>query len=119
MIQNSLARKIFKDFLKEKINFKNNQTLIIGIDGPTASGKTILADNLKKEVENYGRKCFVYRLDWTLISRNKRLKDLEEINSTKSFMKYESALHMRLFMVEDFLKKIRNAEYSQEKKKLF
>ncbi|MDC3176614.1 hypothetical protein OBA28_02525 [Alphaproteobacteria bacterium] len=118
MIENSLARKIFKDFLKEKINFKNNQTLIIGIDGPTASGKTILADNLKKEVENYGRKCFVYRLDWTLISRNKRLKDLEEINSTKSFMKYESALHMRLFMVEDFLKKIRNAEYSQEKKKI-
>ena len=25
-----------------------NKTLIIGIDGPTASGKTILADNLKR-----------------------------------------------------------------------
>ena len=30
-------------FLKTK-----NKTLIIGIDGPSASGKTILADNLKK-----------------------------------------------------------------------
>ena len=25
-----------------------NKTLIIGIDGPTASGKTILADNLRR-----------------------------------------------------------------------
>ena len=31
-------------------------------------------------------------------------------------MEYENALHMRLRMVEDFLKEIRNAEYSKKRK---
>ena len=116
MIENSFAKKIYKNFIQIQLKERQSSNLIIGIDGPTASGKTILADNLKNEIEKNGKSCFIYRLDWALISRKQRLLDLEEINNTKSIMEYENALHMRLRMVEDFLKEIRNAEYSKKRK---
>ncbi len=116
MIENSFAKKIYKNFIQIQLKERQSSNLIIGIDGPTASGKTILADNLKNEIEKNGKSCFIYRLDWALISRKQRLLDLEEINNTKSIMEYENALHMRLHMVEDFLKEIRNAEYLKKRK---
>ena len=50
MIEKSFANQLFLDQIKKKI--QNNKTFIIGIDGPTASGKTILADNLKAKIES-------------------------------------------------------------------
>ena len=108
MIEKSFANQLFLKYLKKKI--QKNKNFIVGIDGPTASGKTILADNLKAKIERSGKKCFIYRLDWTLISREDRLLDLKEINKTRSSLPYEGALHMRLSMVESFLKEIREIE---------
>jgi len=48
MIENSFAKKIYKNFIQIQLKERQSSNLIIGIDGPTASGKTILADNLKK-----------------------------------------------------------------------
>ena len=64
MIEKSFANQLFLKYLKKKI--QKNKNFIVGIDGPTASGKTILADNLKAKIERSGKKCFIYRLDWTL-----------------------------------------------------
>ena len=47
MIELNLAKSIYEKSLSSLLKTKN-KTLIIGIDGPTASGKTILADNLKE-----------------------------------------------------------------------
>ena len=47
MIEFNLAKNIYEKSIDSLIKSKN-KTLIIGIDGPTASGKTILADNLKR-----------------------------------------------------------------------
>lgn len=116
MIEKSFANQLFLKYLKKKI--QKNKNFIVGIDGPTASGKTILADNLKAKIERSGKKCFIYRLDWTLISREDRLLDLKEINKTKSSLPYEGALHMRLSLVESFLKEIRETEYSKKQKKI-
>jgi ribulose-phosphate 3-epimerase len=118
MIENSFAKEIYQKYIIKRIQNKENRTLIIGIDGPTASGKTILADNLKAEIESSGKKCFIYRLDWTLISREDRLKDLAIINKTKASLAYEGALHMRLSMVENFLKEIRETEFLKQKKNI-
>ncbi len=118
MIENTFAKELYKKYIIRPIQHKLQRTLIIGIDGPTASGKTILADNLKAEIEKKGKKCFIYRLDWTLISRQDRLRDLEIINNTGATLAYEGALHMRLSMVESFLKEIRETEFLKQKRKI-
>jgi uridine kinase len=63
--------------LKEK-----NQILLIGIDGPTAAGKTTLADNLSKRLKKKFN-VFTFRLDWTLKDRKFRedsLKNFKKFN---------------------------------------
>jgi uridine kinase len=37
----------------KKIILKKNDIFIIGIDGPTAAGKTILAEKLEKKLKNF------------------------------------------------------------------
>ena len=48
MIEFNLAKNIYEKSIIDSLIKSKNKTLIIGIDGPTASGKTILADNLKR-----------------------------------------------------------------------
>ena len=116
MIELNLAKSIYEKSLSSLLKTKN-KTLIIGIDGPTASGKTILADNLKELIIKK-KKCFIFRLDWTLIDRSPRLKDLKNLEQSQSSMPYESSLHMRLDIVESFLKNIRQLEYQKKRKKI-
>ena len=80
MIELNLAKSIYEKSLSSLLKTKN-KTLIIGIDGPTASGKTILADNLKELIIKK-KKCFIFRLDWTLIDRSPRLKDLKNLEQS-------------------------------------
>ena len=58
MIENTFAKELYKKYIIRPIQHKLQRTLIIGIDGPTASGKTILADNLKAEIEKKRKKMF-------------------------------------------------------------
>ena len=83
------------------------QITIIGVDGPTAAGKTIFADHLANLFHDHtNHQCFVYRLDWTLDSRANRLADLAALKQEGLPFPLEAELHMRLGELENFLKKI-------------
>lgn len=84
-----------------------SQIIIIGVDGPTAAGKTIFADHLANLFHDHtNHQCFVYRLDWTLDSRANRLADLAALKQEGLPFPLEAELHMRLGELENFLKKI-------------
>ena len=90
----------------------NGNFFIIGIDGPTASGKTTLADSLCQEFEKRGIDYFVYRLDWTLIERSTRLSHLESLLSENKKFLHESDLHMDLGKAKEFLDIIENERHN-------
>lgn len=79
---------------------------IIGIDGPTASGKTYLADNLALSLEKQNIPCFIFRLDWTLIDRRLRENEIDIFENLNLPFEYELDYHMDLSRAEKFLKEI-------------
>ena len=84
---------------------KNNNISIIGIDGPTASGKTILANNIGSIIKNQGFKVAFLRLDWYLKERTFRANDLKKLEEKCIKFYCEGELHMNLEKVTNFLKK--------------
>ena len=63
-----------------QIKALNSQSniIVVGIDGPTAAGKTILANSLGEQIKNQlDINVEYFRLDWTLLPRDERQKDLE------------------------------------------
>ena len=89
--------------------FNNKNLVIVGIDGPTASGKTILANNLAKSIENNSYKDLsldFYRLDWQLKNRLERVNDLEIIKKSSIDFILEGEMHMLLGNFKSFLEKI-------------
>lgn len=102
------AEKIFNGILAPLIEEKKHKVIVIGIDGPTAVGKTILADTLAEKVRTaYKRACWIYRLDWSLAQREKRAQDLKNLVKKNVSFHLEGELHMRLGAVTDFLKAVR------------
>lgn len=91
---------------------------VVGIDGPTASGKTYLADNLALELNKQNIPNFIFRLDWTLIDRHLRENEAEIFVSTDSPFEYEADYHMDLSRAEKFLKNIVYGFKENEKLKL-
>jgi ribulose-phosphate 3-epimerase len=86
-----------------------NEILVVGVDGPTAAGKTIFANHLADvHYSRTNKKSFIYRLDWTLKKRNLRLEDLDNLKRSGKPFHLEAELHMRLNELESFLKKVRN-----------
>ncbi|HNQ67659.1 MAG TPA: class II fructose-bisphosphate aldolase [Bacteroidales bacterium] len=79
---------------------------IIGIDGPTAVGKTFLADSLASELQKHNIPYFIYRLDWTLLPRSLREKEIDKLMIEKAEFEYEAHLHMDLSKALSFLKNI-------------
>jgi len=83
--------------------------VILGIDGPTASGKTIFAKNLSNIYTKFsGKKAFIYQFDWLLAERNARHKDQSVLFNSEYIKRFEleAELHMQLKKAEIFLKKI-------------
>jgi ribulose-phosphate 3-epimerase len=106
--------KIIKEIINNLV-FKNN-FYIIGIDGPTASGKTTLADNMAEKLKENGIPVFIYRLDWCLIDRDTRLEDLNQLLNLEKPFEYEADLHMDLNKAADFLSEVnylRNKEINK------
>ena len=65
----------FDKLIIDEIEKRNNQNVtIIGIDGPTAVGKTILANRIASKIK---KNVFIFRLDWTLKNRKFRENKLK------------------------------------------
>lgn len=95
-----MIEEIIKNIKFEKPYF------VIGIDGPTASGKTCLAKNISNKLSYHDIPCFIYQMDWTLIERSKREKEFSIFKTHNSKFPYESNLHMNIEKAAEFLNKL-------------
>jgi uridine kinase len=111
VINKLLAENILETELMQYIQSNQSRVIVIGIDGPTACGKTILANNLSEKLNEKKFKVWNYRLDWTLKERSERIKDLENIKQKKISFDQEAELHMQLKKAKQFLQMVR--EYNQ------
>ncbi|PLX07022.1 MAG: hypothetical protein C0596_12880 [Marinilabiliales bacterium] len=93
---------MFVKHILSKINFAKPY-FIIGIDGPTASGKTYLADRLVRALDKEGITSFVYRLDWRLIERRLRENEADIFVGNNSKFQYEAGYHMDMKPAFDFM----------------
>jgi len=91
---------------------------IVGIDGPTAVGKTFLADRLSKKLQEKNIPYFVYRLDWTLKARSLRESEISLFVKANSGFEYEADYHMDFKPVHDFLDEFTNKFNDGKKVKL-
>jgi ribulose-phosphate 3-epimerase len=86
---------------------KPDQVLTVAIDGPTASGKTILTNRLAESLKSKGHSVFCYRVDWALAARNLRVEDLNQIKKRNVEFEFEAEFHMRMDKPLDFLNQVR------------
>jgi len=107
---------IIIDEILASIKFVSN-FFIIGIDGPTASGKTTLADALGRELGKREIPFFIYRLDWALTERAKRQEDLNIIRLKNAVFEYEASLHMDLIKARKFLSFIDSEQQNEALRK--
>lgn len=99
-----LCNKVINDLPKHAWD---GQLSIIGIDGPTAAGKTIFANQLAKIYsERTKKESFIYRVDWTLRARDERIDDLAILKKVGQPFHLEAELHMRLDELAGFLRRV-------------
>ena len=92
-----MSQKLINKICKDIIPLKNNEKpLIIGVDGPTAAGKTFLAKNLKLKLRQKFKSIWICQLDWALKSRNYRSSSLKEYKKKRTNFYFESQDHMNL-----------------------
>ena len=108
-----------KKFVKKKIlSFKKeDRPIIIGIDGPTAAGKTYLSKDLKSLLKSNFNSIWICQLDWTLKSRKYRSDSLKFFKKQNIKFHYESQDHMDLDQIIKCLKRINNQKRFQLDKK--
>ena len=109
-MSSKLIGKIHKDITVLR---NNEKPLIIGIDGPTAAGKTFLAKNLKTKLSKLFKFVWICQLDWSLKSRIYRSDSLKEFKTNRSNFYFESQDHMNLDKISNTLKKIKNHDFSK------
>ena len=106
--------------VKDCINFvtKSKKLVCIGVDGPTASGKTIFADLLKKEIINISNKDVqIVPLDSLLLDRTIREKSLQNIQNVGIPFEHEAEIHMRFSKFDNLIDiiNIQKANLSKQK----
>jgi len=101
-----LAERIEKRIGEKLLGNNADAVSVVGIDGPTAAGKTILADNLADLIRKRGRACWIFRLDWTLAPRASRVEDLANLQDRQAEFRHEAELHMRLGTARGFLEQV-------------
>jgi len=106
-----------KKFIINKIKDikKIDKPTIIGIDGPTAAGKTFLSKDLRLLLKKDFKNIWICQLDWTLKSRAYRTDSLKLFKDKNTNFYYESQDHMDLEQVEKCLKKISEFDYKKNK----
>lgn len=110
-----MSKKLVSKICKDIISLKNDTgPVIIGIDGPTAAGKTILAKNLKAKLNNSFKSIWICQLDWTLKSRSYRSNSLKEFRNKRNNFYYEAQDHMDLEKIIENLKKIKNHNFDKK-----
>mgnify|MGYP001416822167 CR=1 FL=1 len=102
---------------------KESNIVVLSIDGPTAAGKTILAENIGKELRNKLKiNVDYFRLDWTLKERKERQKDLKILLRNEDEFLLEGEIHMKLDIFKDFLNYVKqlknNSQINEQKKKI-
>ena len=79
-----------------KFALNSDKIVCIGVDGPTASGKTVFAKLLQKEISNISKKRVqIIPLDSLLIERKIREKSLKNIKKVGIPFEFEAEVHMR------------------------
>ena len=106
-----LRNKIQQIIINSK---EKNKVLVIGIDGPTAVGKTTLANNISQELKKKFE-VFIFRLDWTLKDRKTREHSLKKFKKYNNNFYFEAESHMTLGKTTEFLKKIETFNNSKKK----
>jgi ribulose-phosphate 3-epimerase len=79
---------------------------VVGIDGPTAAGKSMLADALAAALRKSGLKTWTFQLDWALKDRAEREADVAHLRQIGAAFEYEGELHMRLKLARKALEAI-------------
>jgi ribulose-phosphate 3-epimerase len=103
---NGNEMRIADDILNTITKKRPRSIYVIGIDGPTAAGKTMLADAIANKLMENGISFFVFRLDWLLKDRKLREKELPAIMASGTPLAYESHLHMDWPRLMAFLKSL-------------
>ena len=105
-----LQLKAIKEIISFAIN--SNKLVCIGVDGPTASGKTVFAKMLKKEIENYSDKNIqIIPLDSLLVERSIREKSLQNIKKIGIPFEHEAEIHMSFSKYRKLLDLIKMYKY--------
>ena len=73
-----------------------NRILVVGIDGPTAAGKTMLATGLTEALRAAGLTTWTLQVDWALKDRASREADVAHLREVGATFEFEAELHMRL-----------------------
>ena len=92
--------------VKDKITYaiKSKKIVCIGVDGPTASGKTVFAELLKTEIKkNSDKKIEIIPLDSLLIERSLREKSLQNIKKIGIPFEHEAEIHMDFSKLDKLL----------------
>lgn len=92
----------------------NGNFCVLGIDGPTASGKTTLANNLRDSLIQMEIPVLIFQMDWCLTDREQRLKDVDGIFTKKQSFELEADKHMNLIKAAEFfhfVDKYRHADF--------
>ena len=88
-----------KNCIKAAVN--SEKIFCIGVDGPTASGKTVFAKLLQEEISNISKKeVQIIPLDSLLIERKIREKSLQNIKKVEIPFEFEAEVHMRFSKLE-------------------
>jgi pentose-5-phosphate-3-epimerase/uridine kinase len=79
---------------------------VLGIDGPTAAGKSTLATSLAAALAESGFNTWTFQLDWALKARAEREADVDHLRRIGAAFEYEGELHMRLGLAREVLEAV-------------
>ena len=79
---------------------------VVGIDGPTAAGKTMLAAALTAALRAAGQSTWTFQLDWALKDRAAREADVAHLRGVDAAFEFEAELHMRLGLAHKALEAV-------------